>query len=417
MQPIGRLPPQDWLSAPAVRKVMHALTCCGSDAKFVGGCVRDTLLSRPVHDVDIAATDLPEKVITLLTQARIKTVPLGLTHGSVLAVQGDMTFHITTLRTDLETYGRRAKVGFIESWQEDAKRRDFTMNALYADLDGAFYDPCQGLPDLQAGRVVFIGDPAGRIHEDYLRILRFFRFQAYYGRGMPDAKAVEACARHQSGLKNLSGERIWGELNRLLIAENPMPCLEIIRSQGIWPTLFEGLSLAEGALAGLKRLIELETKLELSSHPLRRFAALIEIENLPFFAKRLRLSLSEKNRLKTLLEIINTQPDLTILKNRNRLLYGKGVEIFQDVCLILAVKSREDLNIIQGYIREAASWRPHILPVKGGDLMKLGVPAGSKLGKTLKALEDWWIDNSFQPTHEDCLAWARAFVAAQLDGA
>jgi len=414
MKPIGTLLPQDWLSAPATRNVMHALKSGTGDAKFVGGCVRDTLLAKPVHDVDIATTDPPETVIQLLTQAKIKSIPLGLAHGSVLAVQGDMFFHITTLRTDLETDGRRAKVGFTQNWHEDARRRDFTMNALYADLDGTFYDPCQGLADLKAGHVIFIGDPVARIREDYLRILRFFRFHSFYGQGSPDLKALEACRSERVGLQGLSGERIWNELNRLLMAENPVPCLNLIWSQDIWNTLFENVLLPHHALENLERLIQLEKKLLLSSHPLRRFALLIEWENIPYLTQRLRWSQHEKNYLQLLLKILKTNPDFNISKQRNRVLYENGVTIFQDLSLLLAAKRQEAFEITQSHVTQAQSWSSVSLPVKGQDLLELGVPPGPKVGEMLNGLEDWWINNNFKPKREECLVHIKDFYLNKI---
>ncbi|MBL0941469.1 MAG: CCA tRNA nucleotidyltransferase [Alphaproteobacteria bacterium] len=408
MKPIGTLLPQDWLIAPETRKVMHALKSGTGDAKFVGGCVRDALLAKPVHDIDIATTELPETVIQLLTQAQIMSVPLGVAYGSVLAVQGDMYFHITTLRTDLETDGRRAKVGFTHNWYEDAQRRDFTMNALYADLDGTFYDPCHGLDDIKAGRVKFIGDSVARIREDYLRILRFFRFHSFYGRGSPDLKALKACRSERTGLQGLSGERIWNELSRLLMAKNPVPCLRLMGSHGIWSALFENFVLSNQSFENLNRLMQLEIKLLLSSHPLRRLALLIEGEDLSYLAQRLRWSKREKNHLELLLETLKTKPNFNISKQRNRVLYENGGAIFEDLSLLLAAKKQEDFEITQSYVMQAQSWSPVTFPVKGQDLIQMEILPGPNLGEILKAVEEWWIDNDFKPNREDCLARVRA---------
>jgi poly(A) polymerase len=414
MKSIGILPLQDWLCAPTTREVMHALKSDNGDAKFVGGCVRDTLLSQPVHDIDIATTETPEKVIKLLTQAHIKTVPVGLEHGSVLAIKEGTTFHITTLRADLETDGRRAKVGFTQNWYEDAQRRDFTMNALYADIDGAYYDPCAGLADLQKGRVIFIGDPVARIREDYLRILRFFRFHSCYGEGFPDLRALEACNSERTGLKGLSGERIWTELSRLLMANNPVPSLKLIESQSIWATLFNDISWPRQALVHLERLIELEAKLLLPSHPFRRFALLSELESVPYFSKHLRWSQREKNYLHLVLEMLNTKPNLDIIKQTNRLLYDHGRAIFQDIILLLAAKEQLAFDVLQSHMLKAQMWSPLALPVQGQDLLELGIKSGPQLGAILKELEAWWIEKDFKPSREDCLEWVKSYVTPQI---
>jgi len=194
MQPTAdRLAPQPWMTAPETRAVVAALTADGTEVRFVGGCVRDALLGRPVKDVDIATPDRPQRVMELLARAGIRAIPTGIEHGTVTAVVGRTPFEITTLRRDVETYGRRAKVAFTDDWTADAARRDFTINALSCTPDGRLYDPFGGLADLRAGRVRFVGDPEARIREDVLRLLRFFRFYAHYGAAPPDPAALAAC--------------------------------------------------------------------------------------------------------------------------------------------------------------------------------------------------------------------------------
>src|SRR5436305_6706078 len=220
---------QPWMTAPQTRAVIEALGNAGIAARFVGGCVRDALLGRPIADIDIATPARPEAVIAALEKARIKAVPTGIEHGTVTAVidapEPPRHFEITSLRRDVETYGRRARVAFDADWAEDAARRDFTINAIYLDPDGTLHDPVGGLADLQAHRVRFVGEPVQRIAEDVLRVLRYYRFEARFGTGAGDAAARAACRAGVSLLPNLSAERVAQELIRLLAVSDPVPAL------------------------------------------------------------------------------------------------------------------------------------------------------------------------------------------------
>ena len=223
MEPSGHLDLQTWMKADETRAMVEVLRAGGQTVRFVGGCVRDAVLERAVKDIDLATPDPPETVIERLEQAGLGAVPTGIDHGTVTAVVGEAHFEITTLRRDVETYGRRARVEFTDDWVADASRRDFTINALFCDPDGTLYDPTGGLGDLKAGRVRFIGDPAQRIDEDVLRILRFFRFHAWYGQEALDQEGFAACRALAHRLPALSGERVAGELFRLLDAADPSP--------------------------------------------------------------------------------------------------------------------------------------------------------------------------------------------------
>ena len=239
--------------APA-RAVMDALTADGGAARFVGGAVRNALLGEPVGDVDIATPLVPDEVMRRLQAAGLGAVPTGIAHGTVTAVSGGKPFEVTTLRRDVETFGRRAVVAYTTDWAEDAARRDFTMNALYADEDGAIYDYFGGLADLEARRVRFVGDARTRIREDYLRILRLFRFHAWYGRGEIDSEALAAAQAEKAGLKLLSGERVQKEVLRLLEAKEPSPAVRVMEQSGIL-----GEILPPGVqTARLERLVAIE---------------------------------------------------------------------------------------------------------------------------------------------------------------
>jgi len=255
-----------WMAWPQTRLVMEALSAGGQEPRFVGGCVRDTLLGLPVKDVDIATPEIPEKVIELIEKAGLRAVPTGINHGTITAVSDGVPFEITTLRRDIETYGRRARVGFTKDWAEDAARRDLTLNALYCDLNGNVSDPVGGWVDLKAGRIRFVGDARTRIEEDILRILRYFRFFAFYGCGPADEAALSACREMAPLIKNLSVERVWKELSTLLLAPDPTLTLSLMATHGILPHL-----LPEAVRIDLLGpLVRVEVESETSPHYLRR---------------------------------------------------------------------------------------------------------------------------------------------------
>jgi poly(A) polymerase len=267
VEPIERIDPPSWAAERVVAAVLAALGADGAVVRFVGGCVRDTLLARPIGDIDIATPDPPDTVLTLLEAAAIKAVPTGIAHGTITAVVPPRHFEITTLRRDVETFGRHARVAFTDDWAADAARRDFTMNALFLDAAGRVFDPVGGLADLRAGRVRFVGDAAARIREDVLRLLRFYRFHAHYGRGAPDAAARRACRELSALLPGLSGERVATELFKLLAAPDPVPTIDLMAEDGVLAVLLPEARRRD-RLAGL-------VVLEDAADPLRRLAALL----------------------------------------------------------------------------------------------------------------------------------------------
>ncbi|MGH6878125.1 MAG: CCA tRNA nucleotidyltransferase, partial [Rhizomicrobium sp.] len=263
---------ETWMRAEETRAVMAALTSAGGAARFVGGAVRNALLGREVGDVDIATPLLPEEVARRLEAAHIVAVPTGIEHGTITAVVDGKGFEVTTLRRDVTTDGRRAVVAFSDSWAEDARRRDFTINALYAAPDGELFDYTGGLDDLAAARVRFIGDPVARIREDYLRILRLFRFQAWYGKGEIDEDALHAATAERAGLQRLSGERVQKELLRLLAAEQPCPPLRAMAAAGILDEIIPHA----GRLDTLERLAAIDAANFFAADPMLRLAALAQ---------------------------------------------------------------------------------------------------------------------------------------------
>ena len=286
-----RIAPQPWMVEPATRRLLGALSAGGVEARFVGGSVRDALLGRPIGDIDIATPASPERVIELLEKTGIKVVPTGLTHGTITAIVPPRHFEITSLRRDVETYGRRARVAFDADWASDAARRDFTINAIFLALDGAIDDPVGGLADLRARRVRFVGDPATRIAEDVLRLLRYYRFEARFGTGAGDLEARAACRAAAHLLPTLSGERVAQELVRLLETPDPIAVLQMMQEDSVLEVVLPEAR----RLDRLRRLIEIESEAD----PLLRLAALIEVdgEGAAAVSTRLRFSNAWRDRL------------------------------------------------------------------------------------------------------------------------
>jgi poly(A) polymerase len=393
MKPAGRLDPPGWMNEPSVAALFAALQAGGILARFVGGCVRNAVLGRIIDDIDLAVDKPPETVMRVLDEADLRTVPTGLRHGTVTAIVGGRPFELTTLRRDVETDGRRAVVAFTDDWLEDASRRDFTFNALYADRDGTLYDPFDGREDLARGRVRFIGDPDSRIGEDRLRVLRFFRFHAWYGRPPFDGPGFDACRRNAGTLRGLSGERVAKELLRLLKAPAPADTVQAMVEANIldhWLPECTGTS-------SLRALLAREDRPD----PLRRLAALLpSAANATVIGKRLKLSTQQALRLDVMLA---TEPTIDIAggpKAWRAQIYRLGGNLYADR-LLLAAGAAGDWR---GALATARQWSPPELPVSGGDALKLGLRPGPKIGALIEAVERWWIEGDFAADRAACLA-------------
>ena len=411
MTPAGKIPAQDWMTRPATLAVLAALAGGGATARFVGGCVRDALRGRAVGDIDIATDAGPEAVMAALQIAGLKAVPTGLAHGTITAIADHRPFEITTLRHDVETDGRHARVAFTDDWAADAARRDFTMNALFMDADGTLYDPCGGLKDAKAGRVRFVGEPARRLDEDVLRLLRYFRFFAHYDRLPADHAALMACRAAAPRLPGLSGERLRQELLKLLAAPDPGAACALMTEAEVFPHVLPEAT----ALGRLIALPALEKRCGARRDPLLRLAALIEVGQVGAeqVAVRLRLSNMEKNRLVAL-----CAPELPIFAElsggmRDLILYRMGGPLTRDLALLAwAGESAKGGADDQAYVRLIAAadcWRPRVFPLRGDDALKLGL-AGPAIGRALAAVEDWWIEQGFAPGREACLLRLRSIV-------
>jgi len=413
MQPTDRLEPQPWMTAPETVAVMAALAAAGGEARFVGGCVRDALLGRKVSDIDIATHEPPERVMNLLARAGIKAIPTGIKHGTVTAVIGARHFEITTLRRDVETYGRHAKVEYTDDWKADAARRDFTMNAIFCGVDGAIYDPFGGLTDLKARRVRFVGDPEARIREDVLRLLRFFRFHAHYGDSVPDPAALAACRRLAHLLPTLSGERVRSEILKLVIAPEPASVVELMRETDVLSHVLPEAT----RIDRLRAIVTIENTsprdLVSRADPFRRLAALLDGSERSALAvaTRLRFSNVERDRLVDLAGDAPLSPDLSG-PARRRLIYRHGRERYRDLVLVrwadaIAKDAAIDRRVNDAWLdmlRAGFEWNAPRFPLKGRDAVRLGVPPGPAVGRLIATIEDWWIAGDFQADRETCLA-------------
>lgn len=374
----------DWLSRNETQTMLHLLTGAGHRALVVGGCVRDALLGAPVGDVDISTDALPDAVMALARAAGLKVIPTGIDHGTVTVVAGGVPYEITTFRRDVETDGRRAVVAFSDRIEEDALRRDLTMNALYAQADGTVVDPLGGLPDALARRVRFVGQAEDRIREDYLRILRFFRFYALYGDPAegPDAEGLAACAAHSAGIETLSRERIGAELRKLLSAPDPAPAIAAMAAAGVLTQVLPGAD---------ARALPVLVHLEADRTPwwLRRLVVLGGADA----TGRLRLSRAEAADLAAL------QDGTASLDRADALGFLQGKD--RAASILLARAALSGMEMPAGWQADVARGAQAQFPIRAADLPDL---SGAALGARLKALQQIWLDSGLRLTKAELLA-------------
>ena len=395
---------QWWIEEPA-NTLMNVLNTPPDSARFVGGCVRNTILKLPISDVDVATKHRPEKAISLLEAAGIKVKATGLSHGTVTAFVRGTRFEITTLRKDIKTDGRHAVVKYTDCWQEDAKRRDFTINTLLMDQFGKIIDPLNCKQDIFDGRVSFVGCPSQRIQEDALRILRFYRFNAYFGFSSADPKSLESCKKNAHLVSSLSGERIREELFKILASENVCDTLELMQDASILEKLFS----ANVRLAELKALLSLEKD---KTDPVLRLATAFGIAP-QTLAYKLRLP----NKVAAQLTFLNgtavsTKADLKSIKS---FFYNYGVKRTLDLLIFKSALDEGIINIYKYALEICGDWNDPIFPIAGSDIVSLGVTPGVAIGKTLAATENWWIANNFEPDHASCINWARSFIKKEKE--
>lgn len=384
-----------WFKAKETQALIAALEAARADgARFVGGCVRNTLMGRPVDDIDIATQLTPDQVTEVCKRAGFAAHPTGIEHGTVTVVVNHKPFEVTTLRRDVTTDGRRATVSFTEDWSEDAQRRDFRLNALYADANGQVSDPTGGgLDDARAGRVIFIGDAHTRIREDYLRILRFFRFNAWYARTPLDPHGLQACADLIAGLDTLSAERIWKEVKKLLGAPDPRAAWEGMSAIEVRARALPELSNERR----LDALCTLEADLMLPVDAMTRIAAALADQKAAWaLARRLKVSNDERDRLVAALGDEVRITSYMSLREMRRAIYRLGNAVFRDrVMLAWAGSGGEKAQQWRALIAHGQMWTPPKLPLSGDEVMAAGVPAGPKIGAVMREVEEWWIDADF----------------------
>ncbi len=392
-QPALRIALPAFLSDPALQAVLAALP----DARLVGGCVRDAIAGCVVADVDLATPSLPNAVTRALQDVGLRAVPTGLDHGTVTAVSGGRGFEVTTLRRDEATDGRHAQVAWTSDWQEDAARRDFTMNAMSMLPDGAVFDYFDGAADLRAGRVRFVGDPAARIAEDYLRILRFFRFHARYGHGDPDPLALDALRDGVPGLSRLSPERVWSELKRILATPDPRGAVQLMAGLGVLPAVLPGRL----DLERLDRLVQADGPAD----PLLRLAALVPGAGLDL-AARLRMSVAERDRL---VALAGPPPKRDMDDDALRRLLADAPPGALTGRAWLAGDAGPEWAALQA--RLVTLSRP-VFPLEGRDALALGVPPGPAVGELLREVRAWWMDGGCRASAAAC----RAELARRVPG-
>ncbi len=405
---------QAWFQAPGLTRLMTLLNGGGAETRVVGGAVRNSLLGLPVGDIDLATTLLPAEVIGRAAAKQIKAVPTGIEHGTVTLVLDGKGYEVTTLRRDVATDGRHAEVAFGAGWQEDAERRDLTINALYMGIDGEVVDLVGGLADIETQTVRFIGDAEQRIAEDYLRVLRFFRFFAHYGRGRPDAAGLKACARARTQLKTLSAERVWSELKKLLGAPDPGRALLWMRQSGV---LTEVLPETEKwGIDAIPGLIAAEQALGWAPDALLRLSAITPKDpaRMVGLAERLKLSNAEAIALDRFARAPKPQETVTdVAFDRDLYRYGKE-GIIAVLKLELAssrghaeggdAKAMARSGRLSALLKRAEGFERPVLPIKGSDVLAAGIPAGPKIGQILGTLEEGWIASNFSLDRERLLA-------------
>jgi tRNA nucleotidyltransferase/poly(A) polymerase len=393
-----------WLEREETQAVFDALQAHGIETRAVGGAVRNTLLGLTVTEVDLATTAVPEEVMALAVKAGLKAVPTGIDHGTVTLVASGVPLEVTTLRRDVETFGRHARIAYTKDWEEDARRRDFTLNALYADRDGRVFDPLGGYADLRAGQVRFIGDAEERIKEDYLRILRFFRFHAYYGKGPLDPAGLAAAVRLRGGLDQLSAERVAAELRRILIAPQAAGAIKALYDYGLLTGLLGGVP----RLADFVRLIAIESALGRAPEPSLRLAVLAVFveEDVARLTQRFRLSNAEQTVLALAASHGTRPPDEAEAKV---LLYRLGPKDCASLVQIDWARSGA-VPVDPAWRKVLAfteSWKVPAFPLRGADIVALGELKGPEIGEALSRLERVWIESGFTLDREQLLAKTR----------
>lgn len=400
-----------WLTTSRVRKVLKLVNGAGETGRVVGGAVRDELMGRPVTDIDFATTMLPEDVMKAAEAAGIKAIPTGIEHGTVTLVVDGRGHEVTTLREDVETDGRHAVVRFGRDWETDARRRDFTINALSADGEGTVYDPVGGYPDIVERRVRFIGDPDQRIAEDHLRILRFFRFHAECGAGGLDPVGLAAAIRGRAGLRRLAAERTNHELRRLFLADGAAATVETLAESGLLQIILASVT----NMRRLERMVAFEEAAGLEPSYPRRLASLAVMvaEDAERVANRLRLANADRDVFDACVTLSGQWREPPDEPSMKEAIYRIGRERVADGLAYAAAVGRGSVGTWAKRLKSLKSWTVPKFPLSGKDLLAKGVARGPEIGNLLGRLEAWWIGRDFAPDRAELLAQMQRMTAAQ----
>ena len=394
----------DWLAEPGLQRLLEVLSADGDEARIAGGAVRNAMLGEDVADVDIATTTTPDVTIARARAAGFKTVPTGIEHGTVTVIVDGQPYEVTTLRADVETDGRHAVVKFSRDWRSDAERRDFTINGMFLTAAGEVVDLVGGVADLEKRLIRFIGDAGQRIEEDYLRILRFFRFFAWYGLGRPDAEGLKASARLKPGLDRLSPERVWAELRKLLSAPDPSRALLWMRQASV---LTQVLPESEKwGIDAIHGLVEAERKNRWPADPMLRLMAMVppDADRLAAMAARLKMSNADAARLDGFARATPPKAD-TDKRELAKIGYRGDVQGIKDRLRLAAASGRDEGQYLS-QLKFLSGWQKPAMPVSGADLLALGMKAGPEMGKRLAALENLWVESDFRLGRDELLAKA-----------
>ncbi|HEY8336654.1 MAG TPA: CCA tRNA nucleotidyltransferase [Tardiphaga sp.] len=399
-----------WLTSGAAARVLALLNGGGEEARVIGGAVRNALMRLPIGDIDIATTALPDEVIRRAQAAHIKSVPTGIAHGTVTLVVDGQPFEITTLREDVETFGRKATVAFGRDWVRDAERRDFTINGLSVSSDGVVHDHVGGLEDIAARRVRFIGDPDGRIAEDYLRILRFFRIHAMYGAGGPERAGLLACIRGRGGLSGLSAERVRMEMLKLLAADGALAAVEAMADGGLLLRILGGVAY----LGAFRAMVAAEAALGWTPDPILRLGALgvAVSEDAKRLATRLRLSNGETKALDSMGHRWWRLKGMDETTARRRL-YRLGEDRYRNRIMLAWARAGQGADPApwKALVTLPERWSAPQFPLKAADFMARGIAKGPALGQVIALAEDAWLARDFPLEPEAVTAIADATVA------
>ncbi len=395
-----------WMNEKETVEVMQAL---GDDARFVGGCVRDSLANRPTCDIDIATSLTPAQVKERLAEHDIICIDTGIKYGTVTAIVGDgKPFEITTLREDVETDGRHAKVKFIDDWEKDASRRDFTINAMSANLQGEVFDYFGGMEDLRTGIVRFVGDAKTRVEEDYLRILRYFRFYKSFERGDPNKDALEACRLGAKGILGLTPERIGQEMSKFLKMDDIAGTWKLMLESNVVQNFLPEATNVEK----LEKLEKLEKEYENQSDTVRKLAALVVKTD--GVKDKLKLSNYQAEQLE---KMFNKHSAISIKNTEKidirKLVYKEGNDMARSL-LLLAAANTDDTSGLKELYNEATVFREPLLPIQGKDVLALGVKEGKDVGVLLHCVEDWWVDEDFKPKRKECLDQLKEYASPAI---